>query len=97
MFDSSKWKKIVQSSYWYYRYFPNILAETNFQDQLMQFSLLGTLFRSGTKCDASHMQYSPISPGSGSSHCRVAGSGLQVMLVHTALICVLGTNPGLQL
>ena len=28
---------------------------------------------------------------------REAGSGLQVMLVHTALICVPGTNPGLQL
>ena len=41
----------------------------------------------------SHMQYSQYSP----VHSREAGSGLQVMLVHTALICVLGTNPGLQL
>jgi len=37
------------------------------------------------------VQYSP-----GSLHSREDGSGLQVMLVHTALICVLGTNPGLQ-
>ena len=40
----------------------------------------------------SHMQYLP-----GTLHSREAGSGLQVMLVHIALICVPGTNPGLQL
>jgi len=38
----------------------------------------------------------PDSPGSGSLHSRLAGSDLQVMLVHM-LICAVGTNPGLQL
>lgn len=36
-------------------------------------------------------------PGDGSLHSRVAGSGLQLMLAHAALICALGTKPGLQL
>ena len=36
-------------------------------------------------------------PGGSTLHSRVAGSGLQLMLVHTALICSTGTKPDLQL
>ena len=38
-----------------------------------------------------------VLPEGGSLHSRVVGSGLQLMLVHAALICAIGTKPGLQL
>jgi len=36
-------------------------------------------------------------PGSGSLHSSVAGSGIQLMLVHDAIFCTIGTKPGMQL